>query len=170
MMDGKCIAGIVVVGVFNAGCALDAPKPQAHELPAAFEHQLHDPRSHWPSQDWFSGFASAELDGLVAQATSHNLDLAIAKARVAQADARARQARSVLLPGVDAGGKANYLAGRSSNGSAHETDWSALLTASYEFDFWDKNRSSASDGARLPPRLNDALKSHRWNRLPNATP
>jgi aryl-alcohol dehydrogenase-like predicted oxidoreductase len=29
---------------------------------------------------------------------------------------------------------------------------------------------SASDGVRLPPRLGEALKAHRWNRTPNATP
>ena len=29
---------------------------------------------------------------------------------------------------------------------------------------------AASDGARLPPRLRDALKTHRWDRVPNATP
>ena len=28
----------------------------------------------------------------------------------------------------------------------------------------------ASDGVGLPPRLNEALKTHRWNRVPNATP
>ena len=29
---------------------------------------------------------------------------------------------------------------------------------------------AASDGVRLPPRLGEALKAHRWNRVPNATP
>jgi aryl-alcohol dehydrogenase-like predicted oxidoreductase len=29
---------------------------------------------------------------------------------------------------------------------------------------------AASDGIRLPPRLAEALKAHRWDRLPNATP
>jgi aryl-alcohol dehydrogenase-like predicted oxidoreductase len=29
---------------------------------------------------------------------------------------------------------------------------------------------AASDGVRLSPRLRDALKTHRWDRLPNATP
>jgi aryl-alcohol dehydrogenase-like predicted oxidoreductase len=29
---------------------------------------------------------------------------------------------------------------------------------------------AASDGLRLPPRLGDALKTHRWDRGPNATP
>ena len=29
---------------------------------------------------------------------------------------------------------------------------------------------AASDGVQLPPRLRKALKSHRWDRVPNATP
>jgi len=29
---------------------------------------------------------------------------------------------------------------------------------------------AASDGVPLPPRLHDALKTHRWDRRPNATP
>jgi aryl-alcohol dehydrogenase-like predicted oxidoreductase len=29
---------------------------------------------------------------------------------------------------------------------------------------------AASDGVRLPPRLGAALKAHRWNRTPDATP
>jgi aryl-alcohol dehydrogenase-like predicted oxidoreductase len=33
----------------------------------------------------------------------------------------------------------------------------------------DRNLA-ASDGVRLPPRLRDALKTHRWDRLPNTTP
>jgi NodT family efflux transporter outer membrane factor (OMF) lipoprotein len=52
-----------------------------------------------------------------------------------------------LFPSVDALGNVNYLAGHSSNGGLHETDWSALLSASYEIDFWGKNRASA-DSAR----------------------
>jgi aryl-alcohol dehydrogenase-like predicted oxidoreductase len=33
----------------------------------------------------------------------------------------------------------------------------------------DRNMA-ASDGEKLPPRLHDALKGHRWDRAPNATP
>ena len=29
---------------------------------------------------------------------------------------------------------------------------------------------AVSDGVRLPPRLGQALKAHRWDRTPNATP
>ena len=125
---------------------MQPPKAAAPELPATFA-QATAAAAAWPSSDWYRGFGSAELDSLVAEAVSHNFDLATARARVAQADARARQAHAGILPSVDANGSANYLAGHSSDGSARETDWSALLSASYEVDFWGKNRAAA-DSAR----------------------
>lgn len=97
----------------------------------------------WPSEAWYRGFSSNELTALVEAAAKDNLDLSEARARVAQADARARQAGAAILPNLDAVGNANYLAGHSSSsGSGHETDWSALLSASYEIDFWGKNRAT----------------------------
>jgi NodT family efflux transporter outer membrane factor (OMF) lipoprotein len=75
--------------------------------------------------------------------------MATARARVAQADARARQAHAGILPSIDAAGQGNYLAGHSANGSAHETDWSALLSASYEVDFWGRNRATANSARWL---------------------
>src|SRR5260370_20288961 len=53
-----------------------------------------------------------------------------------------------MLRNVDATGNANYLAGHSTNGTAHETDWAGLVSASYEVDCWGKNRATA-DSARL---------------------
>src|SRR6185437_15488375 len=43
---------------------------------------------------------------------------------------------------VDANG--TYLSGHSQQGSGHELDWFAMLSASYEVDFWGKNRSTAN--------------------------
>src|SRR5205807_621861 len=68
--------------------------------------------------------------------------------RVAQADARARQAGAAILPSVDANATGNYLAGHSSQGGGHELDWAVMLSASYEVDFWGKNRATANS-ARL---------------------
>jgi NodT family efflux transporter outer membrane factor (OMF) lipoprotein len=116
-------------------------------MPAAFEHATRTGEASVPGDAWYGGFGSAELDGLLEEALEHNFDLAAAAARLAQADARARQAHAALLPSVDANGNANYLAGHSSAGSAHETDWAGLLSASYEVDFWGKNRAAA-DAAR----------------------
>jgi multidrug efflux system outer membrane protein len=80
---------------------------------------------------------------LVDAAVRANTDLEAARARVSEADARARQAGAAILPSVDANGTANYLAGHSSPGGGHELDWSAWLSASYEVYFWGKNRATA---------------------------
>jgi len=139
----------VLIGCLCVGCSLQATKSPAPALPAAFEKASPNESANWPSKDWYRGFASAELDALISEAASNNFDLATARARVAQADARARQAHAGILPSVDAGGNANYLAGHSINGSAHETDWAALLSASYEVDFWGKNRATANSARYL---------------------
>jgi outer membrane protein, multidrug efflux system len=101
----------------------------------------------WPSRDWYRDFGSTELNGLIDQAVANNLDLQAAHWRVQQALERAKQAHAGLYPSVDALGNINYLTGHSRSGGLHETDWSALLSASYEIDFWGKNRATA-DSAR----------------------
>jgi NodT family efflux transporter outer membrane factor (OMF) lipoprotein len=116
-------------------------------MPASFASRTPAGAS-WPSEQWYREFSSDELTSLVAAAAKDNLDLSAARARVAQADARARQAGAAILPTLDAVGNVNYLAGHSaSSGSGHETDWSALLSASYEIDFWGKNRAVANAAA-----------------------
>jgi outer membrane protein, multidrug efflux system len=142
------LSGIAVI-VFATGCALHETQPKAPVLPPAFEARAGESNAAWPSQDWYKGFGSPELQALIEQAASSNLDLTMARARVTQADARARQAGAAILPSVDAGANGNYLAGHSVNGSAHETDWAALLSASYEIDFWGKNRATAHSATLL---------------------
>ncbi len=56
----------------------------------------------WPSTDWWRGFASADLNGLIGQAQQANDDLRAAIARVHQADAQRRIAGAPLLPTLDA--------------------------------------------------------------------
>ncbi|HWM70269.1 MAG TPA: efflux transporter outer membrane subunit, partial [Steroidobacteraceae bacterium] len=104
--------------------------------------------AQWPAQQWYRDFGSDELSALVDAAVRANSDLESARARVSQADARARQAGAAILPSVDANGTANYFAGHSSQGGGHELDWAAMLSASYEVDFWGKNRATA-ESARL---------------------
>ncbi|HEY2341109.1 MAG TPA: TolC family protein, partial [Steroidobacteraceae bacterium] len=59
-----------------------------------------------------------------------------------------RQAGAAILPKVSIDANATYLSGHSQEGSGHELDWFAMLSASYEVDFWGKNRASAN-AARL---------------------
>jgi NodT family efflux transporter outer membrane factor (OMF) lipoprotein len=101
------------------------------------------------SVDWFRGFGSTELDSLIAAAEHDSLDLQAADARLRQADARARAAGAPLLPQVDFGASSNTFTGHSGQGSAHETDSGALLSASYEVDFWGKNRDARESALAL---------------------
>jgi NodT family efflux transporter outer membrane factor (OMF) lipoprotein len=112
--------------------------------PAAFEHTAPAATASWPGQDWYRRFSSDELDALIDFAVSNNTDLAGARERVTQADARARQAGAALLPSLTGNANANYLAGHSQQGSGHELDWFATLSASYEVDFWGRNRATAN--------------------------
>ena len=139
----------VLISSVCAGCSLQPTQRPTPTLPIAFERGVATDSVGWPSKDWYQGFGSSELDSLMSEATAHNFDLATARARVTQADMRARQAHAGILPSVDAGGNANYLAGHSSSGTAHETDWSALLSASYEVDFWGKNHAAANSARYL---------------------
>jgi outer membrane protein, multidrug efflux system len=142
-------AASITVVFCMTGCALreaEAPRPA---LPSAFAAQTPNAAHGWPSEDWYASFGSPELQALVQEAAAGNLDLKMARSRILQADARARQAGAAILPSVDFGANGNYLAGHSSNGSAHETDWAALLSASYEVDFWGKNHAAARSANAL---------------------
>lgn len=141
--------GGCVLGALISGCASETAPRIEPDAPAAFENQTQGRQSQWPSQEWYRGFSSDQLNSFVELAAANNGDLAGARARVAQADAHARQAGAALLPSVDAAGNGNFLAGHSANGTAHETDWSALLSASYEVDFWGKNRATADSAKSL---------------------
>jgi multidrug efflux system outer membrane protein len=97
----------------------------------------------WPSLDWWKSFGLPQLDALIAEAQSSNTDLAAATARIQQADAQARIAGAALLPAVDANVNAgpNRLLNNLGR-ERHYTTFQGLLRASYELDFWGKNRAA----------------------------
>lgn len=64
----RTFARSILVVIFNAGCALQAPRPPALDLPTAFERAAPGASANWPSSDWYHSFASSELDALVADA------------------------------------------------------------------------------------------------------
>jgi multidrug efflux system outer membrane protein len=97
----------------------------------------------WPTPDWWHGFGSAKLDELITEAEHSNDDLAVAVARVQEADAQARIAGAPLLPSLDLGATAiRERAQVSSLGPRAFNVFSPELTASYELDFWGKNRAA----------------------------
>ena len=142
--------GALLLGILLAGCA-QAPLPtlKQGDVPAAFEQKPPPGASGALAMDWWRGFNNAELVSLMETAQTNNLDIAQAEARLRQADARARQAGAALLPSVGLNGSVNYLYGQSGATSGHETDFSAALGASYELDFWGKNRAAADSATAL---------------------
>jgi outer membrane protein, multidrug efflux system len=98
--------------------------------------------SIWPAADWWHGFGSAKLDELIAQAERSNDDLAGAIARVQEADAQVRIAGAPLLPSLDFGATASRQRAQvSATGPRVFNTFAPELTASYELDFWGKNRA-----------------------------
>jgi outer membrane protein, multidrug efflux system len=97
----------------------------------------------WPPADWWRGFKSADLDALIAQAQDANDDLKAAIARVEEADAQRRVALAPLLPALAASANATRARAPEPGGTSYLTgnDFNPLLTASYELDFWGKNRA-----------------------------
>ena len=132
------------------GCILtsDLPDP-ALSIPPGYRSAGPDAQAARPTLDWWRGFRSAELTSLMETAQTVNLDVAAATARFRQADALARQAGAPLFPFLE--GDARAVQSRSSRADAGGVTiggrtintYSVSLSASYEIDFWGKNRDAA---------------------------
>ena len=142
MVFGTCTGGWACAATVSYAAATPSTA-DFPSLPPAYSQATTREAAPSEDRDWYKQFGSAELVGLLLQAPAVNFDLAAAAARVRQADARARGARAALLPQLDVAGNGTYFTGRAGGSTAHETDRSALLSASYELDFWGKNQSAS---------------------------
>jgi multidrug efflux system outer membrane protein len=139
-----CIAGS------SAGCILtqDLPDP-ALDIPQGYKAARLTAPDAFPTLDWWRGFRSPELTDLMEQAQKVNLDIAAATARFIQADAQARIAGAALLPNLSGTGQEAYsrTSGSSASGLSiggrEVVNYTSSLSASYELDFWGKNRDAA---------------------------
>ena len=101
-----------------------------------------DAASIWPAAEWWHGFGSSQLDGFISEAQRSNDDLAGAMARVQEADAQVRIAGAPLLPSLDGSATATREKAQVSGiGPRVFNVFNPELTASYELDFWGKNRA-----------------------------
>jgi multidrug efflux system outer membrane protein len=139
------------------GCWLTGNPPEP-AIPLA-EHYKEAPNvrraeAALPPLDWWRSFRSRELTAIVDNVRTSNLDIAQAVARVVQADAQSRITGAALLPAVQLNGQATRSRPSQSTGSggggtggvgvsfgpSERNDLLATLSASYEIDFWGKNR------------------------------
>lgn len=136
-----------------AGCAplptLD--KPAAMKTPGQLEsaRSLAGPAAPWPRSDWWKAYGDTQLNALIEEALQDSPDLAVARARLRQAEAFTQVAGAPLLPEVTGNAaftrekqSYNYLMPR----AAVPQDWNdygrATLNLSWELDFWGKNHAA----------------------------
>jgi len=143
---GLCLAPML------AGCLTTDRPDLAIEIPGSYRAAPGAPVNAPPRLDWWRGFRSKELTDLIEEAQTSNFDIAVAVARIIQADATSKIAGAPLLPNVDL--RANATRTRSSQassggggGPSERVSYQAALNASYELDFWGKNRA-ASEAAQ----------------------
>jgi outer membrane protein, multidrug efflux system len=126
------------------GCFVDTEKPElALDVPGTYK-QGRGAAEVGPALDWWQGFRSRELTVLMEEAQASNLDIAAAVARIMQADAQAQISGSALLPNLSGAGSAtrSRTAGATGSGISSERSlYSTSLNASYQLDFWGKNRA-----------------------------
>jgi len=165
MMQGRCCRWLAAMGMLGLAACTLGPRYTRPDIPAPAAWRTGDDRSPtsiaWPSSDWWRGFQSPRLDELMAQAQSANDDIGVAIAQMREADAQARIAGAALLPSAalsSAATRQRTLTGLTSgtaqtngtpgtNGASYNL-FTSELSASYQVDFWGKNRATR-DAARL---------------------
>jgi NodT family efflux transporter outer membrane factor (OMF) lipoprotein len=143
---------LLALPLATGGCMLasDRPDPML-DVPGQYLAAPKRPNDSPPDMAWWRGFRSSELTALMEEALRVNFDIAAACARILQADAQARIAGAPLLPSLT--GEASVTRARPSaatasggGGGGVARDFSThtvMLSASYEIDFWGKNRAAA---------------------------
>jgi NodT family efflux transporter outer membrane factor (OMF) lipoprotein len=142
----------VALALVLTGCY--SPVPQVltpADVPSNFTAPVTADAQVWPQKDWWKGFGSDELDGLIDEARKNNLDLAVAVGQVLQAKGNAEIAGSALFPQISLGGsaerasvaKSQRITGEPSISNSFGLD----VDASYEVDLWGEavNHLTAAD-------------------------
>ena len=167
---GGCIPNAIVPDTL-----LDVPGAYRFAAPKTGGAPLKD-----HATDWWRTFRSAELTRFMEETEVQNLDVAAAIGQVEQADALARQSGAALLPSITANDSVTRSlssssiftsVGSSSTGSSSgttsvvsgsfsntpRTDLVASFGASYQLDFWGRNRATYK-------AAQDNATANRWNR------
>ena len=154
----SALCAIVLVQPLS-GCILGTERPDiALDIPRFYRATPRAPEAALPKLDWWTGFRSKELTALIEEADVGNFDIAAAVARIVQADAQARVTGAALLPTVDFNASAtrvrssqagsstvvtsNGTVVTSSGGQSEHVAYRGSISASYELDFWGKNRAA----------------------------
>lgn len=139
-LRGLRLATAIAGALGLAGCADQWNRPPLGvDAPTGWK-DVRDPKPVWPAAAWWRGFGSAELTSLVEEAERSNQDIGAAKGRIEQADAQVRINGASLIPLVSGSGQASMQPAATGNRVVRQ--YQLGLDASYELDFWGRNRAS----------------------------
>ena len=138
------LAAAVAAAVLASGCATSQPSSPAAwaEAPQAWRAEV--PADGQVRPDWWRTFGDPLLAAAVEQALAGNVDLAVAEARVHEAEALSAQARAGLWPSLDASlsTQKGRTLGATTGQASTSASGQAQLQASYEVDLWGQVRSA----------------------------
>jgi len=128
--------------------------------------------SAWPQQRWWTAFGDPALDALVDEALSNSPSVAIAAARIRQAEGAAQVTGAAGLPQIDGQGSAGFTKQSYNNGIPADfvpkgwNDTGTLaLSGMFDLDLWGKNRAalaaatSEAEAARADARQAELMLS-----------
>jgi len=173
---------VVLASAVILGACAGLPDPvQPPEMKAAdryaTERSFSAPPAPWPADAWWQVYGDSQLDALVAEALAGSPSLAIAQARLAQAQAGVVVSQAAGAPKLSANASLteqkqsyNYLVPRGATPQGWNDYGRATLDFSWEIDFWGKNRAAlaaatseaqaaAADSAQARLLLTTALAS-----------
>src|ERR1700688_2827566 len=112
------IGGVFCVIHTLSGCTLESVKAElALDTPCKYRAPHGASEAAVPKLDWWRGFRSRELVGLIEDAQAHNFDIAIAVAQIRQADAQVQIAGAPLFPSISLDGNTSVGKSSSATGS-----------------------------------------------------
>jgi NodT family efflux transporter outer membrane factor (OMF) lipoprotein len=132
---------VSVLALALAACTANpTPLDRPGDVPQAFTAPMNKSAPIWPQPNWWTAFHADELAPLEDTAQKENLDVAMAAARVLQAEANDGVALSALFPTLDASFGATRAGANTPgfNGTAGRAGnrFTAGLTASYQQSFF----------------------------------
>lgn len=135
---GAALAGLILL----PGCMLaERPVPPDAAVTAPAQWRSTPAATAPIAAEWWQAYGDPVLATLVERALARNTDIAIAAARVRQAEAAVAQARSQLFPALDAAAAAGHSRSLSAFGTASVgSSFEPQVQASWEVDLFGRLR------------------------------